>query len=173
MDFGLDMEVSEGRAKVALAGSEQGFALSAAQDGDKVRFVAVVAGDLAKAPVSAYLCMSGLQVRWWMTLQGGLHLIRKALVRSVVGADLPSVLRLSLRLCVLGVVAVSGSAGVAGVAGVVARGVPVAVLVLLASLGRLGGVAPGGSEGGGWSPPSCWVLGGVASSVTGKCLHGA
>ena len=82
-------------------------------------------------------------------------------------------LRLSMRLCVVGVVAVSGSAGVAGVAGVVARGVPVAVLVLLASLGRLGGVPSGGSLGGGWSPPSCWVLGGVALSVAGKCLHGA
>ena len=99
--------------------------------------------------------------------------MRKAMVRSVVGADLPSVLRLSLRLCVLGVVAVSGSAGVAGVAGVVARGVPVAVLVLLASLGRLGGVPSGGSLGGGWWPPSCWVLGGVALSVTGRSLHGA
>ena len=78
-----------------------------------------------------------------------------------------------MRLSVLGVVAVSGSAGVAGVAGVVARGVLVAVLVLLASLGWLGGVASGGSQGGGWSPPSCWVLGGVALSVTEKCLHGA
>ena len=78
-----------------------------------------------------------------------------------------------MRLSVLVVVAVSGSAGVAGVAGVVARGVPVAVLVLLASLGRLGGVASGGSQGGGWSPPSCWVRGGVALSVTAKCLHGA
>ena len=81
-------------------------------------------------------------------------------------------LRLSLRFGVLGVVAVSGSGALAGVAGVVARGVPVAVFVFLASLGWLGGVASGGSQGGGWSPPSCWVLGGVALSVTEKCLHG-
>ena len=82
-------------------------------------------------------------------------------------------LRLSLRFVVFGAAEVSGGAGVAGVAGVVARGVPVGVLVLLASLGRLGGVPSGGSLGGGWSPPSCWVLGGVALSVKGKCLHGA
>ena len=94
-------------------------------------------------------------------------------MRSVVGADLPSVLRLSKRLGVLGVVVVRGSGALAGAAGVVARGVPVAVLVFLASLGRLGGVASGGSQGGGWSPPSCWVIGGVALSVTAKCLHGA
>ena len=105
------------------------------------------------APVSACLCMAGLQVRWWVPLQGGLHLIRNALVRSLVGADLPSVLRLSLRLCVSGVVAVNGrvgaagvmvvavggGAGWAGVAGLVARGVRVRVLELPVSLGRLGG----------------------------------
>jgi hypothetical protein len=71
------------------------------------------------------------------------------------------------------VVAVTGSAGEAGVAGVVARGVRVGFLVLLASLGRLSGVPSGGSLGGGWSPPSCWVVGGVALSVKGRSLHGA
>ena len=61
----------------------------------------------------------------------------------------------------------------AGMVGVVGRVVLTAVLVVLASLGRLGGVSSGGSFGGGWSPPSGWVLGGVASSVRGKSLHGA
>ena len=107
------------------------------------------------APVSAYFCMSGLRVRWWVILHGGLHLIRKALVWSLEGVDLPSVLRLRLRLVVLGSAEVSGGAGVAGVEGVVVRGVLAAVLVFLASLGRLGGVSSGGSFGGGWSPPSC------------------
>ena len=71
------------------------------------------------------------------------------------------------------VVAVTGSAGEAVVADVVARGVRVGFLVLLASLGRLSGVPSGGSLGGGWSPPSCWVVGGVALSVKGRSLHGA
>ena len=71
------------------------------------------------------------------------------------------------------VVAVSGIAGEAGIAGVVARGVRVGVLVLLASLGRLSRVPSGGSLSGGWSPPSCWVVGGVALSVKGRSLHGA
>ena len=48
------MKVSEGRVKVTFACSEQGFALSAAQDGDKVRFVAVVAGDFSD---SAGVCV--------------------------------------------------------------------------------------------------------------------
>ena len=39
----LDMDVSEGRVKVTIACSEQSFTLSAAQDGDEVRFVAAVA----------------------------------------------------------------------------------------------------------------------------------
>ena len=43
MDFGLDMDVSNSRVQVAPAGRKRGFAFSAAQDGDKVRFVAVVA----------------------------------------------------------------------------------------------------------------------------------
>ena len=104
-------------------------------------------------PVSARLLMSGLQVRWWVFLHGGLHLIRNALVGSLVGADLPSVLRLSLRLCVSGVaavggrvgwagvlvVAVKGWAGWAGVAGLAARGVRFKVLELPVGLGRLGG----------------------------------
>ena len=38
------MKVSEGRVKVTFAYSEQGFALRAGQDGNKVRFVAAVAG---------------------------------------------------------------------------------------------------------------------------------
>ena len=76
-------------------------------------------------------------------------------------------LRLSLRYVAFGAAKVCGGAGVAGVAGVVTRGVLAAVLVLLTSLGRLGGVSSAGSFGGGWSPPSCWVLGGVASSVMG------
>ena len=61
----------------------------------------------------------------------------------------------------------------AGMVGVVGRGVLAAVLVLLVSLGRLGGVSSGGSFGGGRSPPSGWVLGGVASSVRGgspRCM---
>jgi len=72
------------------------------------------------------------------------------------------------------VVAVTGSAGEAVVADVVARGVRVGFFfVLLASLGRLCGVPSGGPFGGGWSPPSCWVVGGVALSVKGRSLHGA
>ena len=100
--------------------------------------------------------MSGLRVRWWITLQGGLHLILKAQVWSVERKDLPSVLRLLLRFvgCVAG--EVSGGAGEVGVAGVVTRGVLAAVLVFLAAnLGRFGGLSLGGSFGGGWSPPSC------------------
>ena len=64
-------------------------------------------------------------------------------------------LRLSLRFVVFGAAEVSGSAGVGGVEGVVVRGVLAAVLIFLASFGRLGGVSSGGSFGGGWSPPSC------------------
>jgi hypothetical protein len=73
-------------------------------------------------PVSACLCMSGLQVRWWMLLHGGLHLIRKALVRSLVGPDLPRVLRLSLRLCESVVAVVKGRVGLAGVLAVAVMG---------------------------------------------------
>ena len=64
-------------------------------------------------------------------------------------------LRLLLRFVGCVAAEVSGGAGVGGVAGVVTRGVLAAVLVFLASLGRLGGVSSGGSFGGGWSPPSC------------------
>ena len=108
---------------------------------------------LAMAPVSACLCMSGLQVRWWVLLHGGLHLIRNALVRSLVRADLPRVLRLSLRFCESGVaavngrvgcagvlaVAVNGWAGWAGVAVLAVRGVRINVLGKPVGLGRLGG----------------------------------
>jgi hypothetical protein len=120
-------------------------------------------------PVSACLCMSGLQVRWWMLLHGGLHLIRKALVRSLVGPDLPRVLRLSLRFCesVVAVarervglagmlaVAVMGRAGWAVVVVLAVGGVRVRVLGRPVGIDRYGGDRPGGSSGGGVSPPSC------------------
>jgi hypothetical protein len=48
------MKVSEGRVKVTFACSEQGFALRATQDGDKVRFVAIVAEDFSD---SAGVCV--------------------------------------------------------------------------------------------------------------------
>ena len=73
-------------------------------------------------PVSAYFFMSGLQVRWWMLLQGGLHLIRKALMRSLVGRDLPRVLRLSLRFCESVVALATGRVGLAGMLAVAVIG---------------------------------------------------
>ena len=71
MDFGLDMDVSDGRIKVAFAGSEQGFAFSAAHGGDKVRLIAVVAegfSDGAGACVSLHVGFASAVVddfAWW------------------------------------------------------------------------------------------------------------
>ena len=74
-------------------------------------------------------------------------------------------LRLRLRLVVFGPAGAGGGGVVASLAGVVSRVVLLVVLIFATSLGRLAGVSSGGSLGGGWSSPSCWVLGGSASSV--------
>ena len=73
--------------------------------------------------------------------------------------------RLRLRLVVKWFAGSGGGGGMAGLAGVVCRVVLLAVLIFATSLGRMAGVSSGGSLGGGWSSPSCWVLGGSASSV--------
>ena len=90
-----------------------------------------------------------------MILHGGLHLTLKAFVKSLEGLDLPSVLRLRLRLAVFGPAGVSGGGGVAGVVGEVTFVVLFADLAFATSLGRLVGVSSGGSYGGDWSSPSC------------------
>ena len=90
-------------------------------------------------PVSLCLCMSGLLVRWCIVLHGGLHLIWKEVVKSVVGSVRPRVFRLSLRVAGFGADCVGGGAGVVGM---VVRG----VLVLLATVGCLGGASSGGSS---------------------------
>ena len=86
-----------------------------------------------------------------------------------MGADLPRVLRLSLRLCESEVAAVGGQvgwagvfavsvkgwAGWAGVAALAVRGVRFKVREGPVGFGRLGRNLPGGSSGGGVSPPSC------------------
>ena len=48
MDFGLDMDVSNGRAQVTPAGRERGFASGTGQDGDEVRFLAIDAEDFSR-----------------------------------------------------------------------------------------------------------------------------
>ena len=48
MDFGFHVDVPQGRIQVTPAGRERGFAFGAAQDGDEVRFVAVVAEDFGR-----------------------------------------------------------------------------------------------------------------------------
>ena len=108
-----------------------------------------------------------------MILHGGLHLTPKAHAWSLEGFDLPRVLRLRFRLVVFESAGAGGGGGVAGLAGVVSRVVLLAVLILATSLGRLIGVSSGGSLGGGWSSPSCCVLGGGASPATAWTLHGA
>ena len=48
MDFGLDVDVPQGRIQVTPAAREQRFAFGAAQDGDEVRLVAVVPEDFGR-----------------------------------------------------------------------------------------------------------------------------
>ena len=57
-----------------------------------------------------------------MVLHGCLHLIRKALVRSLVGRDLPRVLRLSLRFCESVFAVATGRVGMAGMLAVAVIG---------------------------------------------------
>ena len=73
MDLGLDIDVSDSRVKVAFAGSTQGFAFCAGQDGDKVRFLAVVAdyfGNGACVSASYHVRFASTVVddlAWWLT----------------------------------------------------------------------------------------------------------
>ena len=71
MDFGLDMDVSNGRVEITPAGSEQGFAFGTGQNGDEVRFLAVVAQDFRRgagfwSPLHVgFACAVVDDLAWW------------------------------------------------------------------------------------------------------------
>ena len=72
-DLGLDIDVSDSRIKVAFAGSERGFAFCTGQDGDEVRFLAVIARDFGNGAgvwVSLHVGLASAVVdnlTWWFT----------------------------------------------------------------------------------------------------------
>jgi hypothetical protein len=71
VDFGLDMDVSNGRVQVTPAGRERGFASGAGQHGDEVRFLAVVAEDFSRGagvgvPLHVgFACAVVDDLAWW------------------------------------------------------------------------------------------------------------
>ena len=71
MDFGLDMDVSNGRVEITLAGSKRGFAFGTGQNGDEVRFLAVVAENCCRgagigAPLHVgFACAVVGDLAWW------------------------------------------------------------------------------------------------------------